>query len=221
MSQEEFDDWYNVKNKSLKTITPKYISIMSGQDETPYQRKLRMIEQLSLSCISCSMCDLGTKPAINGKEHRDPHVLSNCNPKEFMIVGQNPGWPEIKKRSMIADQKIFDDTLNEYSLSREDFYICNIVRCFSNESITIDQKKKCEPFLRMELNLIKPFLVITIGENVHSQFCPGVNFEESLLSITKSSRYGVKVFAIDDVSNKVHVKKMCKLVNAAKNKKGL
>lgn len=99
--------------------------------ETPYDRKLRMIRQLSLTCLSCSMCELGLKDAEKDLISRDPHVLSNLNPKRFILVGQNPGFTELEQRMPFvgASGKNFDAEITRHGISRDEFYITNIVKC--------------------------------------------------------------------------------------------
>lgn len=235
--QELLDfDWFNFESTAPKEpFKPKFISIMNiTSDETPYDRKLRMLRELSTTCLACSMCSLGLKPATKNNESRDPHVFSNLNPTRFMVVGQNPGWNEVKERQPFvgAAGKNFDKEVAKHGLARDDFYVCNTVRCFTagNAKPTLKNKQRCEPFLQMEINLIKPLLVITLGEVAFSQFCPNATYTDCLKKITKSERYGVNVFAIyhpsplnfRDSSRKEmfegQVKTMCKLIKALKKK---
>lgn len=232
---EEFDWFKNTTSK--ESYKPKHVSIMGlKEEEAPYDRKLRMLEQVSASCTACSMCELGLKPAEKNNELRDPHVFSNLNPTRFMVVGQNPGWNEVKKRTPFigAAGNNFDKAIEKHDLFRDDFYICNTVRCFTagNSKPTLKHKRRCEPFLQIEINLIKPLLVITLGEVAFSQFCPDATYNESLKGITKSERYNVPVFAIyhpsplnfrDSARKEAfedQIKTMCKLIKALKKKHG-
>lgn len=234
--ENEFNkiDWFNFKSTMSKKPELKYISIMGLKEEKPYDRKLRMLEQAANTCIACSMCELGLQPAEKNHELRDPHVFSNLNPTRFMVIGQNPGWNEVKQRQPFIGSagKNFDNEISKHGLSRNDFYVTNAVKCFtpSNSKPSLKHKKRCEPFLQMEINIIKPLLVITLGEVAFSQFCPDSVYNESLKIITSSERYNVPVFAIyhpsplnfRDSSRKElfedQVKIMCKLVKALKKK---
>jgi uracil-DNA glycosylase family 4 len=196
-------DWFNFKSTApVEPFQPVFVSIMqlTGTEE-PYDRKLRMLRQLSTACTACSMCELGLKEAVKNNTARDPHVFSNLNPTRFMVIGQNPGWNELEKREPFvgAAGANFDKEIAKHGLSREDFYICNTVRCFTQGNVkpTDKHKKRCEPFLQMEISLIKPRLVIALGAVAFSQLCPETEFNKGLKSITKSSVYNdVPVFAI-------------------------
>lgn len=231
---EEFDWFDGAKSESKKFLKQEYFSIMKTEEETPYDRKLRMLKAVSTSCIACSMCPLGLKPAEKNSELRDPHVFSNLNPTRFMVVGQNPGWNEVKERTPFigAAGKNFDTEIEKHGISRDDFYVCNTVRCFTpgNSKPTVKHKKRCEPFLQIEINLIKPLLVVTLGEVAFSQFCPDAVYGDSVKKISRSERYNVPVFAVyhpsplnfRDSARKVAFEKqietMCKLIKALKQK---
>lgn len=193
-------DWDNHKGPAEPYIKPVPLSIISVTQETPYERKMRMLVPLSQTCLACSMCELGLKVAVRGSLGLDPHVLSNMNPTRFMVVGQNPGWNELRKREpFVGDAgKNFDDEISKHGLTRKDFYICNTVRCYTegNSRPSATHVERCEPFLRMEINIIKPRLVISLGAVAFDQLCPGVSFQDSMSKITKSKKFGVNVFAI-------------------------
>ncbi len=196
-------DWFNFKSTAPpKPIERIFYSIMDREtkDETPYERKLRMLRPLSLSCLACSMCELGLKGAEKNGIMRDPHVFSNMNPKRIMVVGQNPGWNELEEREPFVGLagRNFNKELAKHGLSRDDFYICNTVRCFTegNARPLEKHKQRCEPFLRMEIALIKPRFVVALGAVAFEQFCPELVFSESLKNIVTSSHFGVKVFPV-------------------------
>lgn len=179
-----------VTNLQADTYTPK---------ETAYDRKLRMLRQLSLTCSACTMCELGAKDATRGSIARDPHVFSNMNPKRFMVVGQNPGWTELEQGLPFvgAAGKNFDEELEKNSLSRDDFYICNTTRCFTqgNEKPSEKHIDACRPFLTMEVTLIKPLLVVALGAVAFGRLCPTAKFADSLKKIVKNAD-GLPIFAV-------------------------
>lgn len=194
-----------------------------------------MLKQLSRACTACSMCELGLKCAEKDGQRRDPHVFSNMKPHRIMLVGQNPGWNELKLREPFvgAAGRNFDEEIAKHGMSRDEFYICNTVRCWTqgNAKPTEKNKQRCEPFLRMEIHLIKPLLIVALGAVAFSQLCPEHAFGESLKQL-KASKYGVKVFPIYHPSPmnfrngsrrsafEGQIRIMCKLVKAIKTKHG-
>jgi uracil-DNA glycosylase family 4 len=171
-----------------------------GTQENPYDRKLRMLRQLSLCCSACTMCELGRKEIERNGMARDPHVLSNMNPTRFMIVGQGPGYEEITKGTPFigASGKNFDNELAKNDIDRKQFYITNSIKCFieNNAKPNYRHITRCKPFLMIEIGLINPKLVITLGASAFGMLCPGANYQMSLGSLTKSEEFDVKVFAI-------------------------
>lgn len=191
-------DWHTCSNEPYKP--KKHNSILMNTNESLQDRWKRMLDPLASTCRACSMCELGMEPAKKNDEIRDPHVFSNMNPSKFMVVGQNPGWEEVKAGTPFIGPSgnNFDAELHKNGISRDDLYICNTVRCFTpnNAKPTDKHKQRCEPFLEMEIGLLKPTMVITLGQVAFSQFCPSAKYSDSLAKITKSDKYGVNVFAV-------------------------
>jgi DNA polymerase len=173
---------------------------MMGGKETQIERKMRMLNQLNHTCLACTICELGRKEAERNNVARDPHVLSSMTPSRIFVVGQNPGWDEITKGTPFigASGKNFDKEIEKHGLSRKDFYITNAVRCYTTDNTKPTQLSidKCRPFLMMEIGLMNPQLIVTLGAVAFGCLCPGHSYDQALGNITTSDIYGVKVFAI-------------------------
>jgi DNA polymerase len=183
------------------------------------------------------MCELGRNAAVRNDIERDPHVFSNMNPTRFAVIGQNPGWNELKAgEPFVGDAGAnFNKEIEANGLSRDDFYIGNGVKCFTPKNAKPGPKhqERCKPFLKMELSLIKPLLVIVLGASAFEALCPGVKFGESLKKITKSEAFDVNVYAVYHPSPRNmnspgranmfrdQIKVLCKLVNKLKQKHNL
>lgn len=190
-------DWFDFKSTYIP-ISPEFINV-AGEKITSEERKLRMLYQLSNACLACSMCELGLDRAEKNDRLRDPHVFSNMCVSKVMVIGQNPGWDELQAREPFvgAAGNNFNKEIEKHGLKRSDFYICNTVRCWTKNNARPDRDhiSRCEPFLRMEINLLKPRLIVTLGAVAFEQLCPNAIFGESLKKLT-ASKYGVKVFPI-------------------------
>lgn len=202
-NDSEWPDSFNTSGKPLYTLAEPYLMFQAPVNETPYQRKMRMISQLRNACMACTMCELGRQGATKDKKlYRDPHVFSNQNPTRFVVVGQNPGWNELEKCEPFVGQAggNFDDELEKNGLTRDIFYICNTVRCYTEGNRKPSQLhvERCEPFLRMEMTLLRPQLVIALGAVAYERLCPDnkESFNDALGTIVHSSRYDVKVYTI-------------------------
>jgi uracil-DNA glycosylase family 4 len=182
-----------------------YLMSHVTQPESEYDRKLRMLRQVQKTCMACTMCPLGRKMAVRDDQTLDPHVFSNLNPQPFMVIGQNPGWTEVQQgQPFVGDAGgNFDREVARNGLSRDDFYIGNTVRCFTPKNSRPEYLhiSRCRPFLEIEINIIRPLLVVALGGVAFEQLCPheiarGVKFSDALKKITHSRQYEVPVFAV-------------------------
>ena len=171
---------------------------MTDKEQEAAEERYKMMPHLKDACLKCRMCELGWSKA----EGLDPHVFSNYHPlsgpAKFVIVGQNPGINEVKQGVPFvgAAGANFDKELFKTHWRREDFYISNAVKCFTegNRVPSARQMERCEPFLRMELAILKPKLTIAFGAVAFSVLSDAV-FSESIGKIVTSEKFGVKVFA--------------------------
>jgi len=212
--------------------------------------KHKFLSALGTACHLCQNCELGIKEAertvqCRSKDGsttygevviaRDPHVFSNmAYSSRFIVVGQNPGWEELEKGEPFvgAAGRNFNNALKRNNMSRNDFYISNAVKCFSpnNTKPTIRQQKKCSTWLQMEINAIKPILVITLGASAFDVLCPDLKYSSSLGTIVKSIEFGIKVFPIyhpsplnvENLPEFNHqIDRLCELITRYKESKSL
>jgi len=199
-------DFDQVGKKEPVVPKPKLpISIMdvTGR-ETWEQRMLRMLRPMQDSCRACTMCELGRKLADDNhpttKMEFDPHVFSNMNPSRWIVVGQNPGTDECLKGEPFVGQSglFFNKVIKACGMSRDKFYITNTVRCKtqSNNKPNNTHVDRCEPFLRMELQLLTPILIITLGKVAFDIFCQDLIMKEWLGKIATSKKFGTKVYPV-------------------------
>ena len=105
---------------------------------------------------------------------RETMVFSTGNPEaRVMLVGEAPGYQEEKEREPFvgpAGQKL-NDILKAMGLSREEVYISNIVKfrpatanqSTNNRKPTPEEMAVCMPFVRAEIGIVQPQLIIALG----------------------------------------------------------
>jgi DNA polymerase len=196
-------DWDPTQLKPLPvikrpdTLEEKYKKI---SQEKSLDRIQRQILNLHNFVINCSMCHLGTNTCEFKNTVFDPHVFSNMNASKWVLVGQNPGFNEcLQGKPFVGDSgKVFDEEIAKHGVSRDKFYISNLVKCYTtgNSKPLAESQERCEAILRMELTIIRPILVIALGAVSFKAFCPNLNFSENMGKIVKSDKFGVKVFPI-------------------------
>ena len=108
----------------------------------------------------CLKCPLG--------KTRNNIVLGSGNPNaKIIFVGEAPGKEEDLQGLPFVGRsgKLLDKMLNAINLSRNDVYILNVLKCRppNNRDPLSSEIEKCEPYLKKQLELIKPKLIVSLG----------------------------------------------------------
>lgn len=120
---------------------------------------------------ACTLCPLSRTRA---------HVVfgeGNAS-ADVMFVGEGPGDVEDQTgRPFVgpAGQKL-DEVLGSVGIRREDVYIGNIVKCRppGNRVPSRAEMETCSPFLESQIALIKPALVVTLGNTATQWLMPDI-----------------------------------------------
>lgn len=172
-----------------RKCSPGKYKLFDTIDNSLEENKRVMLRGLQLFCMSCRLCPVGCQLISKGDESYDPHVFSTLNFKSrYMVVGQNPGVDEcIGGTPFIGNAgKNFNEEIAKNGLSRNDFYITNVVKCFIDDGINNVAETCPETFLANEIKIITPKLIIAIGESPFNFFCPNDTYSDRLGKITKS-----------------------------------
>lgn len=109
-------------------------------------------------CTRCKLCE-GRNQVVFGQ--------GDANAK-LVFVGEGPGAEE--DRTGLPFVGAAGDLLNRMivamGLQREQTYICNVVKCRppGNRVPEPDEMFHCGPFLRAQLQIIKPALIVALGK---------------------------------------------------------
>jgi len=200
--QELLDfEWFNYQPTEIPKLEK--ISLFdTPKNETDDDRKLRMLRQVSKTCMACSMCQNGTRPIIIGNEIRDPHAFSNMRLSKYMIVKSKPDWNDLCK-GVASDYR---------------YYKTSLLKCYTDD-ITKEDIKLCNPLIQIELNIVKPVLIATVGKIVFNHFCE-CDYNSSIGKIVKGREY--KVFSLpefDDTMFNVYLNKLNVFIDVLENAK--
>lgn len=122
----------------------------------------KTLEELRAQIGDCRLCKLCT-----GRTHI---VFGVGNPKaRLMFVGEGPGRDEdIQGEPFVgrAGQLLNDIITKGMGLKREDVYIANVVKCRppENRNPEPDEVAACEPFLKKQIDLIRPEVIVGLGK---------------------------------------------------------
>ena len=85
----------------------------------------------------------------------------------LVFVGEGPGREEDQAGLPFVGEagRLLNKIINAMGLSREEVYICNVVKCRppKNRDPEGDEIETCLPFLKEQLNLIRPQVICTLG----------------------------------------------------------
>ena len=142
-----------------------YTSVNSFKEEEPNLNLPDTLEKLKKQAIECHLCQLSkTRTSVVFGE-------GNIN-ADIMFIGDAPGGAEdaagkpFTGRSGDLLTKMIENVLG---ISRSDIYITNILKCKTNnnEKPTQVQAHTCQAFLLKQIELVKPKIVVTLGEDAY------------------------------------------------------
>jgi uracil-DNA glycosylase len=119
---------------------------------------------------ACTDCDL---------YHNTTHAVPGEGPADAKIVfiGEAPGYYEDKSgRPFVGPAgKFLDELLASIGLRRSDVFIANVVkhRPPSNRDPLADEIAACSKWLDLQLALIRPKVIVTLGRYSMNRFFPG------------------------------------------------
>jgi uracil-DNA glycosylase family 4 len=124
--------------------------------------KAKSLEELRAEIGDCRRCKLWP-----GRTHL---VFGVGNPNaQVMFVGEGPGRDEdLQGEPFVgrAGQLLTDIITKGMGLKRADVYIANVVKCRppENRNPEPDEVESCEPFLKKQIDLIRPKIIVALGK---------------------------------------------------------
>jgi DNA polymerase len=98
-------------------------------------------------------------------------------PADLLIVGEAPGFNEDRQGEPFvgAAGKLLDTLLARIGLSRADVYITNVLKCRPpmNRDPMPNEAEACSPYLKRQLDLVKPKVVLILGRHALERLLPG------------------------------------------------
>ena len=111
-----------------------------------------------------------SKTAIN------PVAGSGNSNTKIIIIGEAPGEQEdLQGLPFVGNSgKLLDKLLASINLNRSDVFICNILkhRPPENRDPNPDEITVCVPYLKAQIEIIKPEIIITLGRFAMNYFFP-------------------------------------------------
>ena len=120
-----------------------------------------LLDDFNHSINTCQKCQLGNSRTnfVFGVGDKNADLL---------LIGEAPGEKEDLEGIPFVGRagKLLDKILSAISLSRDKgVYICNVLKCRppDNRDPLPSEIEQCEPYLKEQINLIKPKLIVALG----------------------------------------------------------
>ena len=162
---------------------------------------LEKLSELNKLIDACKSCDLHKLPvndsrngAVYGKLFLSAFESSEPGAKKILFIGIAPSYrrfdPQRRAFTPGSDSedssgKFFFDALKEVGLFRHSLYFTNLIHCSTedNRYPRMEEVRACSPFLRMEIELVKPDLIVCLSKNVYDDFMKIFRFHVILSKI--------------------------------------
>ncbi len=129
------------------------------------------LERLHAQVRACTRCGLHAT-----RTHAVPGT-GPC-PADVMIVGEAPGFNEdLQGKPFVgAAGQLLDTLLAQIGLSRESVYITNVLKCRppQNRDPMPHEAEACAPYLKRQLELVRPKVVLVLGRHALERLLPGL-----------------------------------------------
>jgi DNA polymerase len=129
------------------------------------------LEAIAGEIRACTACRLhqGRTNAVPGEGNASTEV---------MFVGEGPGFNEDRLGRPFVGRAgdLLVRLLGSIGWRRDEVFITNVVKCRppENRDPEADEIAACAPFLRRQLEILDPALVVTLGRHSMARFMPGV-----------------------------------------------
>ena len=136
----------------LEWLPSKWATTIKAQPESMDEIRVDLGE-----CIRCRL-----------HSHRTHIVFGEGNPSaKVVLVGEGPGREEDRMgRPFVGPAgKLLDRIIASMGWRRQEVYICNVIKCRppKNRDPLPDEIEACGPFLRRQLQAIRPQAILALG----------------------------------------------------------
>lgn len=133
---------------------------------SPKDKKLKYIADLVAQCTKCPLYKTATNPVPGSGDSKT----------EIVLIGEAPGFYEDQQGLPFVGNsgKLLDRLLADIKLSREEVFICNILkhRPPNNRDPLPNEIRACVPYLKAQLQVIEPKVIVTLGRFALNYFFP-------------------------------------------------
>jgi len=150
-------DALRIPRRAARPVPQKPPSPSATLEVVEPERALGAIRAEIGDCTRCRLC--------SGRTHL---VFGTGNPlARLMFVGEGPGYDEDRQGIPFVGRagQLLNRIIEAMKMKRDDVYIANVVKCRppENRAPLPDESATCLPFLRRQIEAIRPRVVCTLG----------------------------------------------------------
>src|SRR2546423_656945 len=153
-AQLQFFRDIGVETLDLSVVHHVETRVETMKDAQPQPASSLTLESIRAEIGDCQRCKLAPT--------RTNIVFGSGNPNaELVFVGEAPGSDEDQQGLPFVGRagQLLTKIIESINIKREDVYICNVLKCRppENRNPEPDEVASCNPFLRKQLAVIRPF----------------------------------------------------------------
>ena len=142
---------------------------------TPEERR-QVLGQIAAEVSVCTRCPLAAQRTKAVPGEGDPNT-------EVVFVGEGPGYNEDREGRPFVGQAggLLNELLAKIGWRRRDVFITNVVKCRppGNRDPEPAEIAACAPYLRRQLEVLDPAVVVTLGRHSLQTFMPGARISQA------------------------------------------
>jgi uracil-DNA glycosylase len=165
LQQEIFGDELFISKKTKNISVVKEPASVFGESALFPEEQEIWEKATSLDEFEKLICDC-TKCRLHSGRNKFVFGTGNSN-ADVLVIGEGPGAEEDKQGLPFVGRagKLLTDMLKAIKFEREEVYIGNVIKCRPPENRTPmqDEMDTCIPYLKKQVELIKPKLILCLG----------------------------------------------------------
>jgi DNA polymerase len=150
----------NMENFGVMENSDSQLPVVEPEMPLSTDSQYKSLDEQRMAICDCTKCPLG--------HTRTNFVFGVGSPNsKIMFIGEAPGRDEDMQGEPFVGRagKLLDKIIIAMGFKREDVYIANILKCRppENRDPQPDEMRKCIPYLKEQIHLIKPQFICALG----------------------------------------------------------
>lgn len=133
------------------------------------------LTELHEEIAKCQSC-------ILSEARKNPVPGEGPEKAQLVFIGEGPGFHEDQQgRPFVgAAGHFLEELLDDIGLTREDVYICNVIKCRppGNRDPLPEEIEACKPFLDKQIEIISPQMIVTLGRFSMERYFQGAKISQ-------------------------------------------